>query len=134
MGTWVEFFLCAVLCLKNCFERDTGGQRTPGPRAAEGKGGRGEKLGHRRRGFPRPPGAMTHPGHSPPGRWLRAVPGIDWRATLWPQAPRVVSAAAAWIMSTAVPGGSRAAHSENTVEEGLGQELKTPLMPSCSSE
>lgn len=59
----------------------------------------------RRWGFPHLPGAMTHPGRLAGGS--AQFLGIDWRLTLWPQAPWLVSAAGAWILRVATPGVSQ---------------------------
>lgn len=78
------------------------------------------------RGFPHLPGALTHPGHR---RWLRAVPGIDWRVTLWPQAPQVAPAAVAWIRRPVAPDGSW--QDVRRTRWGLGHELGSPPGPAA---
>lgn len=53
--------------------------------------------------------------------------GIDWRFTLWTQAPWAVSAAAAWVMRIATPGVSWARCAENKWERGQARSLRAQL-------
>ena len=116
---WVFFFLslgtflCFKIVLKKMLEDE-------GHEWGERKWGReeGASLTSCRHDSPWPPAGGS--------MWFL---GIDRRFTLWPQAPRVVSAAAAWVMRIATPGVSRARCAENKVGEGSGQEPESPAAP-----